>query len=255
VKILVPIKRVPDPYGRVRLTPDGTGIDDSDIKWVINPFDEIALEEAVRIRENGADAEIIAVSIGGAECEDQLRNALAMGADRAIRVEDDGELDPGVISHLLAAICRRENPDLILMGKQAIDDDYNQTGQRLAAILDVPQATFASQITLSGDGKSATVTREVDAGRETLEITLPAVVTADLRLNEPRYVALPAIIKARSKPLDRIAAAELGTRPNARVHIRHLETPPPRKAGRKVGSVDELLAALRDEAKVIGGAA
>ena len=254
MKILVPVKRVPDPYGRVRLTPDGQ-IDDSDIKWVINPFDEIALEEAVRIRENGTDAEIVAVTVGSAESEDQLKNALAMGADRAIRIEDDEELEPGVVSHLLAALCRRENPDLILMGKQAIDDDFNQTGQRLAAILDVPQATFASQITLSADGKSATVTREVDAGRETLEIALPAVVTTDLRLNEPRYVALPAIIKARSKPLDRISASELGTRPNARVHIRHLETPPPRKAGRKVGSVDELIAALRDEAKVIGGTA
>jgi electron transfer flavoprotein beta subunit len=251
MKILVPVKRVPDPYGRVRLTPDGR-IDDSDIKWVINPFDEIALEEAVRLRENGANAEIVAVSVGGAEVEDQLRNALAMGADRAIRIEDEGELDPGVVSHLLAAVCRRENPDLILMGKQAIDDDFNQTGQRLAALLDIPQATFASQVTLSADGTSARVVREVDAGRETIEVALPAVVTVDLRLNEPRYVALPAIIKARSKPLDRLPASELGTRPPVRVTVRRLETPPPRKAGRKVGSVDELVSALRDEAKVLG---
>lgn len=251
MKILVPVKRVPDPYGRVRLTPEGQ-IDDGDIKWVINPFDEIALEEAVRIRESGVNVEIVAVSIGGAEVEDQLRNALAMGADRAIRIEDDGALDPGVVSHLLATLCRRETPDLVLMGKQAIDDDFNQTGQRLAALLDLPQATFASQITLAADGASARVVREVDAGRETLEVRLPAVVTTDLRLNEPRYVALPAIIKARSKPLDRIPASELGTRPPARIAVKKLETPPPRKAGRKVNSVDELVSALRDEAKVIG---
>lgn len=250
MKILVPVKRVPDPYGRVRLTPEGN-LDDSDLKWVINPFDEIALEEAVRIRENGADAEIIAVAIGDAVCEEQLRTALAMGADRALLVLDDGPTDPGVVSHLLAAVFQRENPDLVLMGKQAIDDDANQTGQRLAALLNFPQATFASQIELSADGTHARVIREVDAGRETLEVTLPAVITTDLRLNEPRYVALPAIIKARAKPLERIEAAELGPRPVARVTTLRMETPPPRKAGRRVGSVDELIAALRDEAKVI----
>jgi len=250
MKILVPVKRVPDPYGRVPLTPDGQ-IDTSDLKWVINPFDEIALEEAVRLRERSADVEIIAVGIGGPAWEEQMRTALAMGADRALLVLDEAPTDPGVISHLLAAVFHRENPDLVLMGKQAIDDDSNQTGQRLAALLGLPQATFASAIELSADAQVARVTREVDAGRETLEVTLPAVITTDLRLNQPRYVALPAIIKARAKPLQRIEAAELGARPEARVTILQLETPPPRRAGRKVGSVDELIAALRDEAKVI----
>jgi electron transfer flavoprotein beta subunit len=250
MKILVPVKRVPDPYGRVRLTPDGQ-IDESDISWVINPFDEIALEEAVRLRERGGNIEIVAVSIGGAAWEEQLRAALAMGADRAILVQDEEPTDPGVISHLLAAVFRRENPDLVLMGKQAIDDDFNQTGQRLAALLGLPQATFASAIELLDDGKRARVTREVDAGRETLDVALPAVLTTDLRLNEPRYVALPAIIKARVKPLERLPVSELGPRPPAAITIVKLETPPPRKAGRKVGSVEELIAALRDEAKVI----
>jgi electron transfer flavoprotein beta subunit len=250
MKILVPVKRVPDPYGRVRLTPDGQ-IDESDIKWVINPFDEIALEEAVRLRERGADIKIVAVGIGGAAWEEQMRTALAMGADRALLVLLDGPTDPGVVSHLLAAVFRRETPDLVLMGKQAVDDDLGQTGQRLAARLGLPQATFASKIELSPGGDSARVTREVDAGRETLLVTLPAVITTDLRLNEPRYVALPAIIKARTKPLERIDAADLGPCPPALVTVLKMETPPARKAGRKVGSVDELIAALRDEARVL----
>ena len=248
MKILVPIKRVPDPYGRVRLTSDGR-IDTSDIKWVINPFDEIAIEEAVRIREGGADVEIVAVIVGGPECEEQMRTALAMGADRGIHILDEDPLDPGAIAHLLAAVCREESPDFVLMGKQAIDDDYSQTGQMLAAKLGWPQATFASKIELSNG--SARVTREVDAGRETLEMPLPAVITTDLRLNEPRYVALPAIIKARSKPIRKVESSELGGRPPARVSVVKLETPPVRKAGRKVASVDELLAALRDEARVL----
>lgn len=250
MKILIPIKRVPDPYGRVRLMPGGQ-IDESDIQWVINPFDEIAIEEAVRLREGGADVEIVAVSVGGAVCEEQLRTALAMGADRALLVVDEAPTDPGVIAHLLVAVFRREKPACVLMGKQAIDDDFNQTGQMLAALLDIPQATFASKIEWSPDGTRARVMREVDAGRETVEVTLPAVLTTDLRLNEPRYVALPAIIRARTKPLERIDAAELGPRPPARVSVLKMETPPPRKAGRRVGSVDELLAALRDEARVI----
>lgn len=250
MKIFVPVKRVPDPYGKVRLTPDGR-IDESDIKWVINPFDEIALEEAVRIRESGADVEIVAISIGESVCDEQLRTALAMGADRAILVEDDGPTDPGVISFLLAALCRIENPDLVLMGKQAIDDDFSQTGQRLAALLDWPQATFASEIVLAADGKRAAVSREVDSGREVLEVALPAILTADLRLNEPRYVALPAIIKARAKPIKRMDSSELGDRPAARIHILKREAPAPRKAGRKVGSVDELIHALREEARVL----
>jgi electron transfer flavoprotein beta subunit len=250
MKILVPVKRVPDPYGKIRLTPDGQ-IDAGDIKWVVNPFDEIALEEAVRLREGGADVEIVAVGIGSAVCEEQMRTALAMGADRAILVLDDEPTDPGVISHLLAEVYKQENPDFVLMGKQAIDDDFNQTGQMLAAKLGLPQATFASKIELSPDGSKAKVDREVDAGRETIEVTLPAVITVDLRLNEPRYVALPAIIRARNKPLQRIEPAELGPRPAARITVVKQEAPPVRKAGRKVGSVDELIAALRDEARVI----
>ena len=251
MKILVPIKRVPDPYGRARLTPDGQ-MDTASLSWVINPFDEIALEEAVRLREAGNPVEIVAVSIGGSVCEDQLRAALAGGADRALMVLDDSletePSDPKVISHLLAAVCRRETPDLVLMGKQAIDDDFSQTGQRLAALLNWPQATFASAVTLSGS--TVRVVREVDAGREILELTLPAVITTDLRLNQPRYIALPAIIKARSKPLQRLEVGELGPRPASRLKIVALTMPPPRKAGRKVGSVDELIAALREEGKV-----
>lgn len=250
MKILIPVKRVPDPYGRVRLTPDGK-IAESEIQWVLNPFDEIAIEEAVRVRERGRDVEIVAVSIGPASWEDQIRKALAMGCDRAIHVLDDGPMDPSAAAHVLAGVFRRENPDFVLMGKQAIDDDYSQTGQMLAAKLGIPQATFASRIELSADGSKATVTREVDAGRETIEVSLPAVITTDLRLNEPRYVALPAIIKARSKPFERIESVELGGRPPSRIQILKLETPPPRKPGRKVGSVDELLLALREEARVI----
>jgi electron transfer flavoprotein beta subunit len=250
LKILVPVKRVPDPYGRVRLTPEGL-IDEGDIKWVINPFDEIAIEEAVRIRERGWDVEIVAVSVGGPAWEEQMRTALAMGADRAILVLDEGPTDPTVVAHLLAGVYQREAPDLILMGKQAIDDDFNQTGQMLAAKLGLPQATFASKVEFSADGRMATVDREVDAGRETLQVSLPAVITTDLRLNEPRYVALPAIIKARTKPLERLDSSELGDRPAARVTVLKMETPPARKPGRKVGSVDELISALRDEARVI----
>ena len=250
MKILVPLKRVPDPYGRVTLDAAGQ-IDTSDVKWVINPFDEIALEEAVRLREGGLDIEIAAASVGDAAWEEQLRAALAMGADRAILVQHEGATDAGVISHLLASLVRRENPDLILMGKQATDDDCNQTGQRLAALLGLPQATFASKIEIAPDGKTARVIREVDAGRETLSVTLPAVLTTDLRLNEPRYVALPAIIKARAKPLQRIPAEELGAVPAIRLSVLRLEAPPPRKPGRRIASVDELLDALRNEARVI----
>ena len=250
MKILVPVKRVPDPYSRVRLTPDGQ-IDDTGFTWVINPFDEIALEEAVRLRESGIPVEIVAVSIGEPICEEQMRTALAMGADRALLVIDEEPSEPGVISHLLAAVYEREKPDMILMGKQAIDDDSNQVGQRTAALLNFPQATFISSIEILSGGKRARVSREVDVGRETLEVTLPAVITTDLRLNEPRYVALPAIIRARSKPILRRASSEFGPRPTARLTVVKMETPPPRKAGRRVGSVDELITALRDEARVI----
>ena len=250
MKILVPIKRVPDPYGRVRLTVDGR-LDTSDIKWVVNPFDEIALEEAVRIRESGSDVEIVSVTVGPSICEEQLRATLAMGADRAILVEDENDLDPLVISTLLAAVVGKEEPSFILMGKQAIDDDFNQTGQMLAARLGWPLAAFASNISFAIDGACAEVVREVDAGRETVGVNLPAVITVDLRLNEPRYVALPAIIKARNKPVDRILSTELGTRPISKQRIVRLASPPVRKAGRKVANVDELISSLRDEARVL----
>lgn len=248
MKILVPIKRVPDPYARVRLNQDGE-IDADSFSWVINPFDEIALEEAVRIRENGIDAEILAVSVGEADCVEQLRTALAMGADAALLILHEDLPDPQVISHILAEAVRLEQPDLILMGKQAIDDDYNQVGQRLAALLNLPQATFASQIELDTDNRTATVVREVDAGRETLQLTMPAVITTDLRLNEPRYVALPAILKARSKPLRQMDSSELGVLPESTIQVIKLEMPPPRSAGRKVDSVEKLAEAIR---KAIG---
>lgn len=246
--ILVPIKRVPDPYEKIRVSSEGM-LDLDDLKWVINPFDEIALEEAVRQREGGADVQIITVSIGGPECVEQLRTSLAMGADRAILVETEASLEPVSVARLLQAVFVREEATLVLMGKQAIDDDYNQTGQMLAALLGVPQATFASQLTL--EPGHAVVVREVDAGRETVRVTLPAVVTVDLRLNEPRYVALPAIIKARSKPLEQLMATELGGALETRIEVVELLAPPTRKAGRKVASVDALLLALREEARVL----
>ncbi|HLJ53461.1 MAG TPA: electron transfer flavoprotein subunit beta/FixA family protein [Chthonomonadaceae bacterium] len=251
MKVIVPVKRVPDPYGRVRLNASGA-LDLADIKWVVNPFDEIALEEAVRMRERGAAVEIVAVSVGTAECEPILRTALAMGADRAVLIESaEGVGDSSTVARMLHAVIARELPDLVLMGKQAIDDDNGQVGGRVAARWGAPQATFASAIEVSTDGKSATITREVDSGRETLRVTLPAVITTDLRLNEPRYVALPAILRARSKPLDRIAAATLGEMPAARLSVVRMEAPESRRRGRRVGSVAELVSALRDEAKVI----
>ncbi|MDE2125006.1 MAG: electron transfer flavoprotein subunit beta/FixA family protein [Armatimonadetes bacterium] len=250
MKILVLVKRVPDPYGRIRLTDAGI-IDESEIRWVINPFDEIALEEAVRLRESGLDCEIVAVALGSAEWADQLRAALAMGADRAILATWQGPDDSRSVSRRLAEICRQEAPDLILAGKQAIDDDANQVGQRVAALLGLPQATCASAITISSDGAYAVVVREVDEGRETLEVKLPAVITTDLRLNEPRYVALPAIVKARSRPLQTLDADPSEASSPAGFRIVKQAPPPARKAGRKVAGVDELVAALRDEARVI----
>lgn len=241
MKILVPIKRVVDPFAKIRPLPDGSGVDTTGIKFEINPFDEIAVEEAVRQRELDPTIEIVVASIGGPECEEQLRKALAMGADRAILIETSAATDsPGVAAEL-ELLAKDLRPDLILMGKQATDDDNNQAAQMLAARLDWPQATFASKVVLS-PGR-AVVTRETDTGEETLELPLPAVVTTDLRLNEPRYIALPGIIKARSKPLDRQPAAAAAS-PKTRT-IRY-ESPPKRAAGRKVGSVDELIAALRE---------
>ena len=245
--IVVPIKRVPDPYEKIQVVEGKLALEE--IKWVINPFDEIALEEAVRLREGGAEIEIVTVSIGGSECSEQLRTSLAMGADRALLVETQDALEPGSVAKLLQAVCQRERAELVLMGKQAIDDDYNQTGQILAARLGVPQATFASALTL--EPGHALVVREVDTGRETVRVTLPAVVTVDLRHNEPRYVALPAIIKARNKPLEQLSAEELGGVAAPHIEILELLAPPTRRAGRKVASVDALLTALREEARVL----
>lgn len=241
MRILVPLKRVVDPYSKVRPLADGSGIDAGGAKFEINPFDEIAVEEAVRLRDKDASIEIVVVTIAEGEAEDQLRKALAMGADRAVLVESSLEWDSPSIARELESIAREFQPDLILMGKQATDDDNNQVAQMLAARLDWPQATFASAITLAGS--VVQVVRETDTGEETLEMDLPAVVTADLRLNEPRYIALPGIIKARSKPLERRPPA---TQPVVKTRTTRYEAPPPRAAGRKVGSVDELVAALRD---------
>jgi electron transfer flavoprotein beta subunit len=241
MKVLVPVKRVVDPYAKVKPLPDGSGVDTSGLKFEINPFDEIAVEEAVRLKEKGVVTEIIAVSIGAAQCEEQLRKVLAMGADKAILIESSEEWDSPSVAAELAALAQELAPDLILMGKQATDDDNNQAGQMLAAKLDWPQATFASKIEASGG--SISVTRETDSGEEILSLTLPAIVTTDLRLNEPRYIALPGIIKARSKPLEKRAAK---TTPNLKTRVVKVEAPPARAAGKRVGSVDELVAALKD---------
>jgi electron transfer flavoprotein beta subunit len=245
MKILVPIKRVVDPYAKVRPLADGSGIDSSGAKFEINPFDEIAVEEAVQQREKNSSIEILIVSIGGAECEEQLRKGLAIGADRAILIESASELDSPSVAAELAALVALEKPDLVLMGKQATDDDNNQVGQMLAGLLDWPQATFASKLELSPS--TARVTRETDTGEEVLEFDLPALVTTDLRLNQPRYIALPGIIKARSKPLER---RPMSTQPLLRTRTVRVEAPPARAAGRKVGSVDELVTALRDRGAV-----
>lgn len=240
MKVLVPIKRVPDPYAKVKPLADGSGLDLSGIKFDINPFDEIAVEEAVRMKERDANVSIVAVSIGGSETEEQLRKALAMGADEAILVETTDSLDPRVISAELAALVSDLQPDVVLMGKQATDEDNNQVGQRLAAKLGWPQATFASKVTPAEGG--VTAERETDDGGETLLLKTPCVITADLRLNEPRYIALPGIIKARSKPLSK---RERATNLQPQVKTLSMEAPPARSGGRKVGSVDELVDALK----------
>jgi electron transfer flavoprotein beta subunit len=245
MKILVPIKRVVDPYSKVRPLADGSGIDTTGAKFEINPFDEIAVEEAVRLREIHGDIEITVASIGKAECEEQLRKALALGADRAILIESDQEFDSLSISKELALLVKELQPDLILMGKQATDDDCNQVGQMLAARLDYPQATFASRIVR--DGNQIQVTRETDDGDETLNLTFPCLVTADLRLNEPRYIGLPGIIKARSKPLERRTASLV---PDLKTRTIKYEAPAPRVAGRRVGNVAELVAALKERGAV-----
>ena len=249
MRVLVPVKRVVDHNLRVRVRADGGGLDLADLKMSMNPFDEIALEEAVRLKEKGLADEVLAVSCGPAACQETLRTALAMGADRALLVETDAELQPLAVARLLRALCEREAPGLVLCGKQAIDDDAGQTGQMLAALLGWPQATCASQLQLL-EGR-ARVTREIDGGLEILETTLPAVVTADLRLNEPRYASLPNIIKARKKPLETTRPEELGVAVVPRLETLAISEPPRRKAGVKVQDVAELLEKLRQEAGVL----
>jgi len=251
VKILVTVKRVPDPETVIKINADGTGIATDNIKWVVNPFDEYGIEEALRLKEKVAGSEVVLVSIGVATSQEQLRTGLAMGADRAILVKSDDALEPLAVARVLAKVVETEKPDIVLLGKQAIDDDANAVGQMLAEILGWPQATFASKVELAGDQKSAKVTREVDGGLETLNVPLPAIVTADLRLNEPRYASLPGIMKARKKELKEIPVGDLGVDVAPKVRITKLETPPKRSAGRKVESVQELVRLLHDEAKAI----
>jgi electron transfer flavoprotein beta subunit len=240
--IMVGIKRVVDYNVRVRVKPDGSGMATSGLKMSINPFDEIAIEAALRLKESGAFAQVLLVTIGPAEAEQQLRTGLAMGADRAIRVDASGELEPLTVARALHALALREQPGLVVLGKQAVDDDYGQTGQMLAALWDRPQATFASALTI--DGNVATVTREIDAGLEMLEIELPAVVTTDLRLNQPRYVKLPEILKAKSKPLLVMPLASLGFPVAPQFTVHDYTSPPARGAGLRVKNVAELVAAL-----------
>jgi len=249
MKILVPVKRVVDYNVKVRVKADGSGMETAGVKMSMNPFDEIGVEEAVRLKEKGGATEIVAVSMGVPQCAETIRTALAMGADRGILVETDAELQPLAVAKLLKAIADKEKPGLIILGKQAIDDDMSATGQMLAALLGWPQGTFASKIVI--DGEQITVTREVDGGLETVTLNLPAIVTTDLRLNEPRYASLPNIMKARKKPIDNMKPADLGVDPAPRLTTIKVSEPPKRKAGVKVGSVAELVTKLKTEAKVI----
>src|SRR5262245_58931291 len=241
VKILVPIKRVPDPQTTINVKPDGSGIVTDNVKFVINPFCEIAIEEALRIKENQGGAEVVLVSIGQKVSQEQLRTGLAMGADRAILVGTDDAVEPALAAAVLKKLVEQEQPELVLLGKQAIDDDSNQTGQLLAAALDWPQATFASKVVFSDDKKEITVIREVDGGLETVAFALPGIVTTDLRLNEPRYASLPGIMKARKKELKEIPLAELGVGAAGRVKTVKIAPPPKSQGGRKVESVQELV--------------
>ncbi|MCT6855878.1 electron transfer flavoprotein subunit beta/FixA family protein [Bombella pollinis] len=249
MKVLVPVKRVVDYNIKPRVAADGRGVETQGVKMSMNPFDEIALEEALRLREKGHASEVIAVTIGPQVAQDVLRTTMAMGADRAILISTDVDCEPRVVANLLKAVVEKEQPGLISMGKQAIDDDMNATGQMLAAKLGWPQGTFASQIDIA-DGH-ATVTREVDGGTETLALTLPAVITADLRLNEPRYASLPNIMKARKKPLETLEAASLGVDLTPHLTVVKVAEPPQRTAGIIVETVDELVQKLKTEAKVI----
>ncbi len=249
MKILVPVKRVVDYNVKVRVKSDGTGVETAGVKMSMNPFDEIGVEEAVRLKEKGVATEIVAVSLGVAACAETIRTALAMGADRGILVETDVDLQPLAVAKLLAAIAAKEQPGMIILGKQAIDDDMSATGPMLAALLGWAQGTFASKVEAT-DGK-LTVTREVDGGLERVEITLPAIITTDLRLNEPRYASLPNIMKARKKPIETLKPEDLGVDPAPRLTVVKVSEPPKRQAGVKVASVAELVAKLKNEAKVI----
>jgi electron transfer flavoprotein beta subunit len=249
MKILVAVKRVVDYNVKVRVKPDGSGVDLANVKMSMNPFDEIAVEEAVRLKEKGVVTEVIAVSCGVTQCQETLRTAMAIGADRAILVQTTEELQPLAVAKLLKALVDREKPGLVLLGKQAIDDDCNQTGQMLAALAGLPQATFASRIEIAAG--HANVTREVDGGSETLRLTLPAVVTTDLRLNEPRYVTLPNIMKAKKKTLEVLAPADLGVDIRSRFKTLKVSEPPRRGAGIKVPDVATLVSKLKNDAKVI----
>jgi len=249
MKVLVPVKRVVDYNVKVRVKSDGTGVDIANVKMSMNPFDEIAVEEAVRLKEKGVVTEVIAISCGVTQCQETLRTAMAIGADRAILVETDVELQPLAVAKLLKALVDKEQPQLVVLGKQAIDDDCNQTGQMLAALTGMPQGTFASKVEVA-DGKVA-VTREVDGGLETVSLSLPAVVTTDLRLNEPRYVTLPNIMKAKKKQLDIVKPADLGVDVAPRIKTLKVEEPPKRSAGVKVPDVATLVNKLKNEAKVI----
>jgi electron transfer flavoprotein beta subunit len=249
MKVLVAVKRVVDYNVKVRVKSDGSGVDLANVKMSMNPFDEIAIEEAVRLREKGVATEVIAVSCGVAQCQETLRTAMAIGADRAILIETDVELQPLAVAKLLKSLVDREQPGLVILGKQAIDDDCNQTGQMLAALGDWPQATFASKVEVA-DG-SALVTREVDGGLETLRLSLPAIITTDLRLNEPRYVTLPNIMKAKKKPLEMLTPAALGVDVAPRIKTLKVTEPPKRAAGIKVPDVATLVSKLKNEAKVI----
>ena len=249
MKILVPIKRVVDYNVKIRVKADQSGVELANVKMAMNPFDEIAMEEAVRLKEAGKATEVVAVSAGVAQCQETLRTAMAIGADRGILVETDVELQPLAVAKLLKAIVDKEQPQLVILGKQAIDDDANQTGQMLAALLGWPQATFASKVEVGGDGVQ--VTREIDGGLETLALPLPAVITTDLRLNEPRYATLPNIMKAKKKPLETVKPAELGVDVAPRLTTLKVVEPAARSAGIKVADVAQLIDKLKNEAKVL----
>jgi electron transfer flavoprotein beta subunit len=249
MKVLVPVKRVIDYNVKIRVKPDGSGVETQNVKMSMNPFDEISIEEAVRLKEAGTAEEVVAVSMGPKQCTETIRTALAMGADRGIHVLTDDELEPLAVAKMMKALAEKEQPQLIIVGKQAIDDDSNQTGQMTSALLGWSQACFASELKIDGD--KATVTREIDGGLETLSISMPAVVTCDLRLNEPRYASLPNIMKAKKKPIDEMSPADLGVDTAPRLSVLTVAEPPKREGGGKVADVPELVEKLMSEAKVI----